>query len=211
MTATTYELGAGWHTSNLDFAASLYRTDVEDEIFFVPSEESIVAGFFQNLGATRREGFELEASTNGGSGLDLYANYAFTRATFRDVEAIFSARADDEAEGSPLAGENEAEPGDRLPMIPKHQVKFGASFDHGSGLMLGLDSRLIGEQWFRGDEANETRTLAATSLPMPASVSSREGGRSKGSSRISSIRMTRCSGPSISTRGQKSSSVFSHP
>ena len=159
VTATSYELGAAWHGLEVGFSASIYRTEVDDEIFFVPSEESIVEGYFRNLGSTRRAGVELEANASPAPGMTLLASYAYTEATFQDTEQIFSARGDDDAEDSPLAGPNEAIPGDRLPLVPAHQVKLGASYTHASGVNVGLDGRHIGEQWFRGDEANEVEPL----------------------------------------------------
>ena len=159
VTATNYEFGAGWQRDGADFAVSVYRTDVRNEIFFVPSEESVVEGFFRNLNKTQREGIELEGRTVVGSGLSLYANYAYTRATFQKREEIFSARADDEVKQSPLSGKNVVSPGDFLPMIPEHQTKFGASYDHPLGVSLGFDGRFFGGQWLRGDEANESLPL----------------------------------------------------
>jgi outer membrane receptor protein involved in Fe transport len=95
-----------------------------------------------------------------GSSWLVYANYAYTRATFQSTERIFSARADDEVLGSSqLSGENVAEPGDRLPMIPAHQMKLGASYDSLEGASFGFDGQFLGEQWFRGDEANEETPL----------------------------------------------------
>jgi iron complex outermembrane receptor protein len=91
--------------------------------------------------------------------LSLYANYAFTRATFRDAAEIFSIRADDAFAGSPLAGENDVAEGDRLPLVPDHQIKFGGLLNLRSGLQLGIDARYTGKQWLRGDEANETAPL----------------------------------------------------
>ena len=91
--------------------------------------------------------------------MTLLANYAYTEATFQDTEQIFSARGDADAEDSPFAGANEAIPGDRLPLVPAHQIKLGASYTHASGVNVGLDGRHIGEQWFRGDEANEVEPL----------------------------------------------------
>ena len=44
-------------------------------------------------------------------------------------------------------------------MIPTHQVKSGASYDPPEGASLGFDGRFLGEQWFRGDEANEEQPL----------------------------------------------------
>jgi len=49
--------------------------------------------------------------------------------------------------------------GDRLPLVPDHQVKFGGLLTSASGVQLGLDGRYIGRQWLRGDEANETSPL----------------------------------------------------
>ena len=161
VTATSYELGAKWQAPGADLAASVYHTEVGDEIFFVPSDQSIVEGYFRNLGSTRRKGVELEASASPAAGMTLFANYAYTEATFQDTEQIFSARGDDAAEDSPLAGENEATPGDRLPLVPAHQIKLGASFTQASGVNVGLEGRYIGEQWFRGDEANEVEPLEA--------------------------------------------------
>jgi iron complex outermembrane receptor protein len=91
--------------------------------------------------------------------LSLYANYAFTRATFRDEAEIFSIRADDAFVGSPLAGENDVTEGDRLPLVPDHQVKFGGLFSLPAGIQFGADVRYTGKQWLRGDEANETLPL----------------------------------------------------
>ena len=159
VTATSYELGAEWEAPGVGLSASAYRTDVEDEIFFVPSEESIVEGYFRNLGSTRRAGVELEARTSPAPGTTLTASYAYTEATFQDTEEIFSARGDDDAGDSPLAGENEAVPGDRLPLVPAHQFRLGASYTHASGVGVGLDGLHVGEQWFRGDEANEIEPL----------------------------------------------------
>ena len=43
----------------------------------------------------------------------------------RIAAEIFSIRADDAFAGAPLSGENAVAPGDRMPLVPDHQVKFG--------------------------------------------------------------------------------------
>jgi len=45
--------------------------------------------------------------------------------------------------------------GDRLPLVPDHQVKIGGLLSLPAGVQFGLDARYIGAQWLRGDEANE--------------------------------------------------------
>ena len=157
--ATTFELGGQLVRGPAIASASIYRTNVRDDISFIQSETAVFEGFFDNIGDTRREGVELGLQVLPTERLSLYANYAFTRATFRDEAEIFSIRADDAFVGAPLAGENDVTEGDRLPLVPDHQVKFGGLLSLAVGLQLGADVRYTGEQWFRGDEANETLPL----------------------------------------------------
>jgi iron complex outermembrane receptor protein len=49
--------------------------------------------------------------------------------------------------------------GDRLPLVPDHQVKVGGLLTTAVGIQLGLDARYTGRQWLRGDEANEVEPL----------------------------------------------------
>jgi outer membrane receptor protein involved in Fe transport len=159
VTATTYELGGRWAVGPAAVTGSVYRSDVRDEIFFVASDTALLSGYFTNISRTRREGVELAVELSLGERLTGYANYAFTRATFRSAAELFSIRADSGFAGSPLAGPNDVTAGDRLPLVPNHQVKMGALARLAAGLEVGVDARFVGVQWLRGDEANETRPL----------------------------------------------------
>ncbi len=154
--ATTYEAGGSWAAGRTLVTASAYRTDVKNDVFLFPNENvvtgSTIEGYFDNLDRTRREGIEVGAGVRLGRGHAAYANYAWTRATFRSGAAIFSIREE-------AGGENDVVPGDRLPLVPEHQVKFGASIRLPARIQLGVDARYIGGQWLRGDEANETEPL----------------------------------------------------
>jgi len=156
---TTFEIGGQLVRGPAIINASVYRTNVRDDISFIQSENAVFEGFFNNIGTTRREGVELSVQVIPSERLSLYANYGFTRATFRDPAEIFSIRAEDAFAGASLAGPNTVLEGDRLPLIPDHQVKFGGLFTSESGVQLGLDGRYMGRQWLRGDEANETSPL----------------------------------------------------
>ena len=157
---TTFELGGQLVRGPAILSASVYRTNVRDDISFIQSETAVFEGFFDNIGTTRREGVELSAQVIPSERLSLYANYAFTRATFRDPAEIFSIRADEAFAGSPLAGANEVQEGDRIPLVPEHQIKAGGLLSFPVGLQLGADLRYTGKQWLRGDEANETTPLS---------------------------------------------------
>ncbi|HXE58340.1 MAG TPA: TonB-dependent receptor [Gemmatimonadales bacterium] len=156
--ATTYELGGRWVRGPAVIDGSVYRTDVRDDIFFIASDAALFEGYFDNIGDTRREGVELAARLGFGAGHALYANYAFSRATFRTEAELFSPR--EEADpSSPIAGENEVQEGDELPLVPKHRINAGGLLILPAGFRLGADVRYVGRQWLRGDEANETERL----------------------------------------------------
>ncbi len=157
--ATTFEVGGQLVRGPAIMTASVYRTNVRDDISFIQSETAVFEGFFDNIGSTRREGVELGVQVFPSERFSLYGNYAFTRATFRDAAEIFSIRADAAFAGAPLSGENAVAPGDRMPLVPDHQVKFGGLLSLQSGLQIGADVRYTGKQWLRGDEANETVRL----------------------------------------------------
>jgi iron complex outermembrane recepter protein len=157
---TTFELGGQMVRGPAIVNASVYRTNVRDDISFIQSENAVFEGFFANIGNTRREGVELSVQVVPSERLSFYANYAYTRATFRDPAEIFSIRADSTFAGAPLAGSNDVSIGDRLPLVPDHQIKFGGFYRLSNGLQFGIDGRYTGEQWLRGDEANETTPLA---------------------------------------------------
>jgi iron complex outermembrane receptor protein len=157
--STTLETGMQLVRGPAIVTASVYRTAVRDDISFIQSQNAIFEGFFANIGRTRREGVELAVQVLPSDAVSLYANYAYTLATYRDPADIFSIRADDAFAGSPLAGPNEVAVGDHLPTVPAHQVKAGGLVRLPGGVDAGLDFRYTGRQWLRGDEANETRPL----------------------------------------------------
>jgi iron complex outermembrane receptor protein len=132
---------------------------VRDDISFIQSQNAVFEGFFANIGTTRREGVEFSVQLIPSDRVTLYANYGFSRATFRDRAQIFSIRANADFAGAPLSGPNAVAEGDRIPLVPDHQVKLGGLYSTASGIQLGVDGRYIGRQWLRGDEANETSPL----------------------------------------------------
>ncbi|HEX6104948.1 MAG TPA: TonB-dependent receptor [Gemmatimonadales bacterium] len=160
VTATTVEAGGRYLGGNLALDAAVYRTWVRNDIFLFPYEEaegepegSTIDGFFANLGDTRREGVELGSRYFFPQGHSVYANYAYTRATFQedDVE-IFSIREE-------AGGENEVQSGDRFPLVPDHQFSVGGLFQLPRGISFGAQGRYIGQQYLRGDEANDEEPL----------------------------------------------------
>jgi iron complex outermembrane recepter protein len=144
--ATTYELG--WQrrraVAGVSASADVYRTDVRDDIFFVAP--TATTGYFQNIAATRRAGVETSLRWRSHGGLQLYANYGFTAATFETTAVLSTGRP---------PGNETVTAGDRLPMVPAHRLNAGASLPLLEGaLRLRVDARYIGPQYLRGDEEN---------------------------------------------------------
>ena len=157
VTVSTFEGGARYHTGTLALTATAYYSDVKNDIFLFPSPNEIagstIQGYFGNIPKTRRVGIEING-TYGFGPHSVYANYAYTRATFQSVASIFSILDD-----SGLGIENTTEPGDIIPLVPLSQFKAGLNLRFPFGLRGGVDMRWIGEQYLQQDEANNMAPL----------------------------------------------------
>lgn len=154
--AKTVELGAsGRHAAggwSIDWLASAYRATNVNDIQFVAS--SIRGrGFFENIGRTRRQGFEASVRAQRG-GLRLGASYAFIDATFRLPVTLSSP-------ANPLAnddGEIAVEAGDRLTGLPRHSATLTADYEGRIGsraFAIGGDMIARSGLLLFGDEANQ--------------------------------------------------------
>jgi outer membrane receptor protein involved in Fe transport len=160
VTAGTLEVGVAHTSSRTYVGLSAYRTDVHNDIFLTPNpdapEGSTLEGYFINLDKTRRQGVEVKARFLPPGGHSLFVNYAYTLATFQSDAEIFS----------PLVNEeqgitNAVRPGNRLPLVPEHQLKGGVDLLVSPAVSLGVQGRYVGSQVLRGDEANRTSRLPA--------------------------------------------------
>jgi iron complex outermembrane receptor protein len=136
------------------WSADLFRTDVDDDIYGVAT--SLSAGYFQNIGGTRRKGAELSLNYTDRH-LSVYVSYSYIQATFQASFLLHS-------EQNPYADENgniQVRPGDVLPGIPAHRIKLGGDFQISSAWLFGGDLLYESSQYFRGDESNQMKPLAA--------------------------------------------------
>ena len=158
--AKTYDLGLrGKISSDLKWSASYYRAMNHSDIQFISSTTS-GAGYFDNVGKTKREGLDLSASGN----IDKFrfnVGYSFIRATYESDMTILaesnSSRDNDEqiniTKGNYLAG------------IPKHQFKLRGAYDVTPDWSVGANLLAFSSQYMRGNENNkheENSALCAT-------------------------------------------------
>jgi len=148
----TIEAGArGKAGEHLGWSLAIYNTDLDNDIQFISAGGAALnAGFFDNVGKTRRRGAELGASYSVGS-LRLLGNYSFIRATFESPLTINSPN-NTSADG---AGDIQVSPGNRIPGIPEHAVKLRAEFDPIEKLTVGGTFNYYSAQYARGDENNQ--------------------------------------------------------
>lgn len=133
----------------LDWNAGAFHTLNRDDILFISGGNLVGAGFFSNVGTTRRLGVEIGMVGDFGR-LRVTSNYSYIEATFRDSFRVNSPN-HPEADAN---GQIPVNQGDRIPGIPKHLFKLSTDFDVYSMWTVGLDALFNGSQVFRGDEGN---------------------------------------------------------
>ena len=139
--------------TKLDWNLSLFRTNADDDIEFVQSV-ILGRGFFQNVGTTRRQGFD--------AGLQLHSDrwmawlgYTYTNATF---QSSFTESSPDNP-GADANGNIQVQPGDRLAGVPANLIKFGVQYKATDAWTIGATAVAATSQYLFGDEANLTKPL----------------------------------------------------
>ena len=155
--ARTYELGARGRVraaGALEWSVALFRTDLRDDILFTRTETT-GAGFFQNVARTRRQG--AEASLRGGAWrrLTYSLGYAFVDATYQSAVTLASVT---EAGGVAVRS------GDRIPGIPRHNVKVAAEVAVLDTLWIGAEVVSVSDSYLRGDDGNDQPALSGYTL-----------------------------------------------
>uniref|UniRef100_UPI002FDB0BCF TonB-dependent receptor domain-containing protein n=1 Tax=Rivihabitans pingtungensis TaxID=1054498 RepID=UPI002FDB0BCF len=143
----TWEAGVrGKFTPNLRWQLGGFRADSRDDILFVASRQS-GSGYFKNVDRTRRQGVELGLSGEHGAfnwGLD----YTYLDATYQSAETL-TAAANSSQDAS---GNIHVQPGDRLPLTPRHLVKLRADYRFSPQWQAGVAMRAVAGSLARGNE-----------------------------------------------------------
>jgi iron complex outermembrane receptor protein len=127
---------------------SAFRTLLEHDIFGIAT--SVSQGFFQNIGDTRREGFEAGIGYHGQQ-WSAYANYSFVRATFQSALTVPSPSNPFQDQNGDIA----VVPGARMPGIPQNRVKLGADFKIIPQWTVGAQLNYLSSFFYVGDESNQ--------------------------------------------------------
>jgi outer membrane receptor protein involved in Fe transport len=153
----TWESGLRGRSFDVDWNAGIFRATNDQDILFVASEQTGF-GYFRNFGRTRRQGFDVDLSRRF-SNVTLGAGYSFLDATYQSGETVNGEgnSANDAASSGArgLEGTIDIEPGDRIPLIPKHTLKAYADVRAIGALSIDVGVVAVSGSFARGNENNE--------------------------------------------------------
>lgn len=148
----TYEAGVrGKLAEHLGYSASVYRTQNTDDIQFIASTAS-GAGYFSNVGKTRREGVDLGLDGTLGDDFRWSAGYSYIRATYQSDFSIVN-EVNSSSNGDSIA----VSKGDYLAGIPKHQLKLRGEWQATPNWSIGANVLAFASQYAFGNENNKHR------------------------------------------------------
>jgi outer membrane receptor protein involved in Fe transport len=147
--ARTVEVGVRGNLPDqrLVWSADVFHTINSNDIQFVATATN--AGYFDNVGNTRRQGFDVSMGGKDG-GFNWHATYSFVDATFQsnfEVSAQSNSTAD--ADGNILV-----QPGDRIPLIPKHTGRLVLDYDLTQKWNIGGNLIAASGSYLHGNENN---------------------------------------------------------
>ncbi|MDH3320938.1 MAG: TonB-dependent receptor, partial [Betaproteobacteria bacterium] len=139
--ARTLESGAEWRAQAVSARATLFHSDITDEIHLDPFSAGIGNS---NLPPTRRRGIEMESSWRATHRLRLSAGYTYTDARFRGGVLP----------GNAFFGTNVNTAGKRVPLVPEHKLNLGCAWDLGARTRLSGALTAVSSQFMDNDEPN---------------------------------------------------------
>ncbi|MGE5027592.1 MAG: TonB-dependent receptor, partial [Betaproteobacteria bacterium] len=126
------EIGIEHQGSSYSLSGRLYHMDLNNEIHY-----NILTFENMNLSPTRRQGMELEGKLAISRSFNLFANYAYVDARFR--EGVYG--------GTDISGNH-------IPNVPRQRATLGASWALSGKTRLNGTVSHIGEQYFDNDQTN---------------------------------------------------------
>lgn len=156
--ARTWEAGVrGVGEGAARWSVGYFRADNRNDILFVASEQTGF-GYFKNFGRTRRQGLEFDSSIRV-SRFTFGGGYTLLDATYRSEETVAGAgNSSNDSAASGLKGVEgiqEIEPGDRIPLAPRHMVKAFTDVNISSKLIVDFGMTGFTSSIARGNENND--------------------------------------------------------
>jgi iron complex outermembrane receptor protein len=131
--ARNYEAGIR-HRFNPEngFTFSLFRMNIESELYYNPLGGPWGWGANENYDKTRHEGLEFSFDFSPLKNVDIFANYAYTKSFFRG--GIYEKKI--------------------VPMVPRYKASLGLKFILLEDFILNIRTDYVGKRYFINDQAN---------------------------------------------------------
>ena len=147
--ARTVELGVRGNLPDrsLVWSADVFHTVNSNDIQFVATATN--AGYFDNVGNTRRQGLDLSLGGKEG-GLNWHLTYSFVDATYQsnfEVNSESNSTADAD-------GNISVRPGDRIPLVPRHTGRLVLDYEFNPAWDIGGNVIAASGSYLHGDENN---------------------------------------------------------
>ncbi|MDD2546021.1 MAG: TonB-dependent receptor [Burkholderiaceae bacterium] len=147
----TLEFGARLRPAEgVQLTAAIFRSESSDDIAFMRAGVS-QAGFFDNIGKTRRQGLELSARVQR-SDWDVRTSYGYLDATYQSSGVLFGPL-------STASKPNAFQPGTRLAALPRHVLKLSVDWRATRSVVVGGDWLAVGSQVAAGNEGGSRPKL----------------------------------------------------
>jgi iron complex outermembrane recepter protein len=150
--AESVEGGVRGVVTEIDYRLGYFHTVNNDDIIFQSTGRN--TGLFANVDETQRDGLEL-ALAGDLHGFEWFTAYSYVQATFESAFAVLSPN----HPAADANGEVAVAAGDRIPGIPRQQLKLGGDYAFERGFKLGFELLYNSDQVLRGDEANLLETI----------------------------------------------------
>jgi iron complex outermembrane receptor protein len=138
------ELGEG----KLDWSASLFRTDSDNDIVALASAIAD-RGYFTNVPSTQRQGVDLTAHYQA-HGWSAYASYSYLDATYQFTGTLASPN----NPNADVNGNVMVTPARRIPLNPADTIRAGGDVNVLDDVSIGGELAFTGSQYFAGDPSN---------------------------------------------------------
>jgi outer membrane receptor protein involved in Fe transport len=148
--ARTLELGARGTLATWKWSAAAYHTLSDDDIQFISAGNAINAGYFRNVGSTRRQGIELMLGGSIGP-VEVTARYSFIDASYIDG---FTEHSPNNSSAN-ADGDITVDSGARIPSIPRNTFRLRVDGHVLPSWTLGANLILNSSSYARGDENNQ--------------------------------------------------------
>ncbi|MBS0376912.1 MAG: TonB-dependent receptor [Proteobacteria bacterium] len=147
--ARTFEVGVRGQLAGerLNFSADVFRVTNRDDIQFIATTTN--AGYFANVGTTRREGVDLGLGGKLGA-LTWRLAYSYVQATFESDFEV-SAESNSTADAN---GNIQVRAGDRLPLVPLHTGRLLLDYALSPRLEIGGNLVAVSGSYLHGNENN---------------------------------------------------------